>query len=85
MRLLTSSPTVGFIAGVLAPRFDNALERGAGVNVAVFADAEKEDAVNDALAGFGELVVREQFVVAVVFPEVGGEVPAGRVEKFQKP
>ena len=56
----------------------------AGVNVAVFADAEKQDAVNDALDGFGELVAVEQFVVVVVFVDVRSEVAPGLVEKFQK-
>ena len=83
-RLLMRAASGVFVAGLFAPRLDDALQRRAGVNVAVFANAEKEDAVNDALAGFGELVAFEQFVVVVVFVNVGSEVAPGLVEKFQK-
>src|ERR1035441_8008475 len=72
------------VAGILAPLFDDGLETFAGVNVAVFADAEKQDAVNDTLAGFSEPVAVKQFVVVVVFVDVGSEVAPGLVEKFQE-
>ena len=72
------------IAGVLAPLLDDGLQTLAGVNVAVFANPKKQDAVNDTLAGFRELVIFQQFVVVVVFPEVRGKVAPRFVEEFQK-
>ena len=51
---------------VLAPGLDDGLEGDAGVDVAILADAEEEDAVEDALHGFVELVVLQEFGVVVV-------------------
>src|ERR1035438_7016074 len=83
-RLLVRAATGVLVARILTPGINNRLQGSSGVNVAVFADAEKQDAVNDALAGFGELVVFQQFVVVVVFENVGGEIAPGFVEEFQK-
>ena len=83
-RLLMRAASDVIIAGVLTPRLNNALQGCTGVNIAVFADAEKQDAVNDALAGFRQFVTFQQFVVIVIFVNVGGKVAPVFIEKFQK-
>ena len=69
------------MAGVFTPFFNDGLKAFAGIDIAVLADAEEEDAVDDTLAGIGELVAFEQFGVVVVFVDVGGESAAGFIEK----
>ena len=77
--------TSAFLAAIVPPpRLDNALELRTGVDVAVLADAEKENAIEDVLDGFVELVVFEKFVPVVAADEVGGEFPSCFVEEFEK-
>ena len=60
------------------------MQTPARINVAVFADAEKEDAVEDALDGFVEFVALDEFGVVVLLVEVGGEFLARLVEEMEE-
>jgi hypothetical protein len=68
----------GGVGGVvIAPVSEDALQRAAGVNVAILANAEKQEAVKNALDGFVQLGAFEEVRAVVVLEEVGGEFAAG--------
>src|SRR5439155_19624520 len=71
-------------AEILAPFLDDGLKQFAGVYIAVLADAEKQNAIQDALDGLVEVVAFEQFGMVVVLVKIGGEFLAGFVEEFKE-
>ena len=60
------------------------MQRRARINIAILADAEKEDAVEDALDGFVEKVALQQRGVVVVLVEIGCKVAPRLVEELQE-
>ena len=76
------APEGGVLA--VAPDLEDVGEGTAGVDVAVFADAEEEQAVEDALDGFVEAGAFEEVGAVVVADEVGGEAAAGFVEEVEE-
>lgn len=68
-------------AGVAAPGLEHRIEAKACVDVAVFTNAKEEDAIEDALSGFVQLVAVEEIFAVVGAEEIGSEFAAGFVEE----
>jgi hypothetical protein len=82
-RFLVGPGTVVLVE-IPPPGLHEGIQPGAGVNVAVFADAEEEEAVEDALDGFVEAGAFEEVGAVVVLEQVGGEFAAGGVEQAEE-
>lgn len=91
----TAEAKMGLAAGLAQLRFggfrllaipavEQSLEHRAGINAAVLADAEEDEAVNDALGGLVEPVALEQVGAIVVLEQVGAELLADIVEEVEK-
>ena len=72
------------ILGAVAPGFQDIGEGAAGIDVAVLADAQEEEAVEDALDGFVKAGAFEEIGAVVVADQVGGQLAAGFVEEIKE-
>ena len=68
----------------VAPGLEDGGEGAAGVDVAVFADAQEKEPVEDALDGFVEAGAFEEVGAVVAADEVGGQAAAGFVEEVEE-
>src|ERR1035437_1713677 len=76
--------TAFFLVKISPPRFDNGNKKDTRINIAVFADAEKQDAVEDVLDSFIEFVPFKQIFTVVVLKQVACKFTTGFVEKVEK-
>src|ERR1035437_415306 len=76
--------TAFFLVKISPPRFDNGNKEDSRINVAVFADAEKQDSVEDVLDSFIEFVPFKQIFTVVVLKQVACKFTTGFVEQIKK-
>lgn len=86
VRLLAGLAELGLGGvGLLAiPAVEERLEQGAGVDAAILADAEEDEAVDDALGCLVEAVALEEVGPVVVLEQVGAELLADVVEEVEE-
>ena len=80
-RLLVGANNV-LLAVIALPGLHDRIEQDAGINIARFADAQKKNAVQDALDGFVELVALQQVRAIVVADQVKAQFAPCFVQKI---
>src|ERR1035437_2863451 len=76
--------TAFFLVKISPPRFDNGNKEDSRINVAVFADAEKQDSVEDVLDSFIEFVPFKKIFTVVVLKQVACKFTTSFVEQIKK-
>src|ERR1035437_6003704 len=82
-RLLMGA-TAFFLVVIAPPCLHDGNKKDSSINVAVFADAEKQDSVENVLDGFVEFIAFKQIFTVVVLKQVACKFTTGFVEQIKK-